>query len=86
MNSDENIRTYKCVRFMKQNVTNKVFELRTQAGVTQQDLAQAVGVTRQTIITLEKDSCAPSVCLALRIARYFSLPVESVFILIEKQM
>ena len=47
--------------------------------MTQEDLALALGVTRQTIIAMEKGNYTPSVLLALKIARYFKKPVESIF-------
>jgi putative transcriptional regulator len=47
--------------------------------MTQQALAERVGVTRQTIIALEADRYAPSLLLAFRIARAFDVPVEEVF-------
>jgi putative transcriptional regulator len=47
--------------------------------MTQQELAERVQVTRQTIIALEGNEYAPSLLLAFRIARAFSVPVESVF-------
>jgi len=47
--------------------------------VTQQQLAQAVGVSRQTIIAIEKGRYTPSVLLALKIAKYFGLKVEDIF-------
>lgn len=47
--------------------------------VTQQQLAQAVGVSRQTIIAIEKGKYTPSVLLALKIAKYFGLKVEDIF-------
>ena len=43
------------------------------------DLAQALGVSRQTIISLEKGKYNPSLALALRLARYFAMPVEAIF-------
>ena len=61
-------------------VKNCVFELRTKnKKITQEELAHAVGVTRQTIIAIEKNNYQPSVQLAIRIANYFRLPVERVF-------
>lgn len=62
------------------NVINHVYELRTQKGVTQEELAQAVGVTRQTIIAIEKGNYTPSVLLAIKIAQFFKTSVEKVFI------
>lgn len=47
--------------------------------MTQQQLAQAVGVTRQTIVAIEKGDYAPSLELAFRIALVFNLPLEEVF-------
>jgi putative transcriptional regulator len=51
--------------------------------MTQAQLAERVGVTRQTIIALEANQCAPSLPLALRIARVFGATVEDVFQLSE---
>lgn len=64
---------------MEATVINTIESSRRKAGVTQETLAQAVGVTRQTIIALEKGNYIPSVLLALKIARYFKEPVEKVF-------
>lgn len=60
-------------------IHNTVHELRTGKGVTQEDLAVAVGVTRQTIISIEKGNYTPSVLLALKLAQYFGVSVEKVF-------
>lgn len=56
-----------------------VREVRTQTETTQEQLAEAVGVSRQTIISIEKGNYTPSVGLALKIARYFKTPVENLF-------
>lgn len=64
---------------MSEYVTNKVQVFRTQSGITQEDLAEHVQVSRQTIIAIEKGNYAPSVLLALKIARFFKMPVEKVF-------
>ncbi len=53
--------------------------IRKDLGMTQEELAQAVGVTRQTIIAIEKGNYTPSVLLALKIAQKFNLPVEQIF-------
>jgi putative transcriptional regulator len=58
---------------------NSVQTKRKAAGLTQEDLASAVGVTRQTIISIEKGNYVPSVLLALKIARCFKIQVEEVF-------
>ena len=60
-------------------VVNKVHDLRSKMGVTQEDLAHAVGVTRQTIIAVEKGNYTPSVLLAIRVARFFKIKVEEIF-------
>jgi putative transcriptional regulator len=58
---------------------NQIQVKRKDANLTQQDLADAVGVTRQTIIAIEKGNYVPSVTLALSLARVFQLPVEQLF-------
>lgn len=66
---------------MKDSIHNKVCDLRTRKGVTQEALADAVGVTRQTIIAIEKGNYTPSVMLALKIAIFFNVPVENIFLI-----
>lgn len=61
-------------------ITNRVRELRQRGeGMTQQKLAEAVGVSRQTIIAIESGRYSPSLEVALKIAREFGQPVETVF-------
>jgi putative transcriptional regulator len=62
-----------------ETVNNCVRELRTQKGITQEEFAEAVGVSRQTVIAIEKGNYVPSVLLALKIARFFEVKVEAVF-------
>ena len=64
---------------MREYISNEVNTLRLQKGTTQEDLAEAVGVTRQTVIAMEKGNYTPSVHLALKIAQYFKVPVEKIF-------
>ncbi len=64
---------------MSEKITNEVLRLRNLRGITQEDLAERVGVSRQTIIAIEKGNYAPSILLALKIARYFKEPVEKIF-------
>ena len=64
---------------MEAIVENKVNEYRTKKGMTQEELAVAVGVTRQTIISIEKGNYTPSVSLALRFAKVFKVSVENIF-------
>jgi putative transcriptional regulator len=66
---------------MKESVKNCVYEIRIALNITQEDLGRAVGVTRQTIIAIEKGNYTPSVILALKIAAYFKKPVEELFTL-----
>ena len=64
----------------KDNLTNNVRRLRFDNGeMTQQQLADKAGVTRQTIIAIESGKYAPSLPLAFRIAKAFGLGVEDVF-------
>lgn len=60
-------------------VHNKVNDHRLACGFTQEGLAEAVGVTRQTIISIEKGNYTPSVSLALRFAKVFNVSVENIF-------
>lgn len=64
----------------KRHIRNTIRALRfTNGEMTQQDLAQRVGVTRQTIIALEKNKYSPSLELAFRIAQVFRRPIAEVF-------
>ena len=58
---------------------NHLEELRKQRGIRQEDLAQALGVSRQTVISLEKGKYHPSLALAFKLARYFGLSIEDIF-------
>ena len=60
---------------------NRIKELRKAKGFRQEDLARAVGVSRQTIIAIENDKYDPSLELAMRLARYLGIPVEELFLL-----
>ena len=64
---------------MKETIKNQVYELRTKSNITQEALAEALGVTRQTIIAIEKGNYTPSVILALKIAKFFKKSVEDIF-------
>jgi putative transcriptional regulator len=59
---------------------NKIKVFRAMHDLTQEDLAQAIGVTRQTILAIEKGKYVPSLDLAFRIARHFHVNVEEVFV------
>ena len=58
---------------------NQLDELRRQHAIRQEDLAQALGVSRQTVISLEKGKYNPSLALAFKLARYFNLSIEDIF-------
>ena len=58
---------------------NTLRDLRAARSMTQQELADAIGVTRQTVIAIELDKYSPSLETAFRIARVFSVPLEQVF-------
>ena len=58
---------------------NRLKELRARFSLTQKDLAEKVGVTRQTIVSLEKGTYVPSLLLAMNIAEVFQEPIEQIF-------
>jgi putative transcriptional regulator len=58
---------------------NRVRDLRTEKGLSQGELAEAVEVSRQTINSIEKERYTPSLPLALALARYFGRTVEEMF-------
>lgn len=60
---------------------NRIKVERAERAITQQELAEAVGVSRQTLVAIEKNRFLPSTPLALKIARYFAKPVEAIFML-----
>jgi len=65
---------------MTKKITNNIRRLRFNADeMTQQMLADIVGVSRQTIVAIEKDKYSPSLEVAFKIANYFNVPLESVF-------
>ena len=59
---------------------NRIRDLREKFGFTQQDLAEKVKVSRQTIISLENERYNPSISLAYKVSKVFNLPIEQVFI------
>ena len=61
-------------------MTNKIAQLRKEHHISQAELADAVDVTRQTIISLENGRYNASLLLAHRIAKYFGLTIEEVFL------
>lgn len=59
---------------------NRLREIRTARGISQEELADILGVTRQTISSLENGRYNPSIILAFKIARYFGMAIEDIFI------
>jgi putative transcriptional regulator len=58
---------------------NRLEEIRKQHGIKQEELALALGVSRQTIGSLENGRYNPSIILAFKIARYFNMSIEDIF-------
>lgn len=59
---------------------NKIKELRKEKGYRQEDLASALGVSRQTIIAIENNKYDPTLALAMKLARHLHTTVEQLFI------
>jgi len=68
---------------MGDKVKNRVKELRTARGLTQQELAEASGVSRQSVISIERGRYVPSLGLALRLALIFDCSTDELFTLEE---
>ena len=64
---------------------NRIEEIRNAKGIRQEELAKKLGVSRQTISSLETGRYNPSIFLAYRIARYFDLTIEEVFLFEESE-
>ncbi len=60
---------------------NRIKELRKKKGYRQEDLAEALNVSRQTIIAIENDKYNPTLELAMKLAKFLSITVEDLFIL-----
>ena len=67
--------------YMANSITNRVKELRTARGWTQEQLAEATGVSRQSINSIERNRYVPSLELALIFARVFTCPTDEIFTL-----
>ena len=61
-------------------IRNRVKEMRSERGWTQQQLAEAVGVSRQSIISIERERYVPSLLLALTFAKIFKCSTDDIFI------
>ncbi len=64
---------------MKSRIRNTIRDLRAARSMTQQELADLIEVTRQTVIAIEGDKYSPSLEVAFRIAHVFGVPLEQVF-------
>ncbi|MCD8087960.1 MAG: helix-turn-helix transcriptional regulator [Oscillospiraceae bacterium] len=65
---------------------NNLEQLRKERGIRQEELAAALGVSRQTIISLEKGRYNPSIVLAFKLARYFDRQIEDIFFYEEEEV
>ena len=66
-------------------MNNKIEAIRKERGIRQEEFAKALGVSRQTISSLENGRYNPSILLAHRIAKYFGMAIEEVFIFDEEE-
>jgi putative transcriptional regulator len=66
-------------------VKNRLEEIRKERGIRQEELADALKVSRQTISSLENGRYNPSIILAFKIARYFDMRIEDIFIYEEEE-
>lgn len=69
---------------MNKELSNRIRVFRAEQRMSQADLAEAIGVTRKTINTIEVGKFVPSTIIALKIARYFQAPVEDIFSLTDQ--
>ena len=67
-------------------IKNRIEEIRKQKGITQEDFAKTLGVSRQTISSLETGRYNPSIFLAFKIANYFRMTIEEIFVFDEEDM
>ena len=65
---------------------NRIEEIRKEKGIRQEDFAKAMGVSRQTISSLENGRYNPSILLAYKIAKYFEMTIEEVFLFEEEDV
>ena len=65
---------------------NKIESIRKERGILQEEFARSMGVSRQTISSLENGRYNPSILLAHKIAKYFGMTIEEVFIFDEEEM
>lgn len=68
------------------NLRNRLKELRARDGYNQTQLAKKAGISRQTVSLIERNDFTPSILTAMKIARIFNEPVESIFIIEEEDL
>ncbi len=64
---------------MAEYINNTVSILRKEKNITQEEFAESIKVSRQTVIAIEKGNYTPSLLLGLKIAKYFKKPIEDIF-------
>ena len=69
---------------MAESIVNNVREFRRTRGITQEELAREMDVSRQTIISIEKGKYIPSLPLAIKLSKYFGCPTDEMFFIEEK--
>ena len=79
INMDSSYSELESKLYMPVTITNRVKELRITLGLTQEQLAAAAGVSRQSINSIERNRYVPSLELALTFARIFSCPTDQIF-------
>ena len=67
-------------------MTNRIETIRKERGILQDEMAKAMGVSRQTISSLENGRYNPSIMLAYKIAKYFGMTIEEVFVFEEEEL
>lgn len=67
-------------------MNNRIEAIRKERGILQEDMAKAMGVSRQTISSLENGRYNPSIMLAYKIAKYFGMIIEEVFVFEEEEI
>ena len=65
---------------------NRIEEIRKERGILQDEMAKAMGVSRQTISSLETGRYNPSIMLAYKIAKFFGMTIEDVFVFEEEEL
>lgn len=64
---------------------NRIRVFRAELNISQEELANQMGVSRQTIYAIENNKYAPSLTLGMKIAKYFNIPVEEIFVLEQEE-